>query len=481
LCLLDVSKIDGTTYLIFPISPQDIDPTGSLPATARRSRRNTNSSYRTPANAPVAAAVATSRHDFSLGVLTRKFLNLLNSSGGTLDLNAAVTGLGVQKRRIYDITNVLEGIGVVVKSGKNIVTFAPGIGNEYVPPASTGNDAMVEDSDANVDALRRQVEVLRATERELDKYSSALWDNISAVASHRINKLRLYITDADIESLPMVGPADQVIAILAPQGTSLQVPESGPDGYPKQNRIIVCSRRDPVEIWQIQGIQGGIGMDAAATGTFTADAAHQQPPMSPTVLQPPSEGAPRPGIPSSLPMPPSAASPDAGMLYTSHPSIAGLSPGMYLPHCLPQPPLPRASLHTVTLAAGQQSLGMAPRRVPNLTSPASAVAGWGGGGNGNVTAQIAGETRKYGENATQKGCSLDETATAPHAKEAAARVPSSQEALRKSAPATLLQESMPETALLSQMGNVQAVIDPEAWFAVDTQPQEVGLVGLGFG
>ena len=29
--------------------------------------------------------------------------------------------LGVQKRRIYDITNVLEGIGYIEKNGKNIV------------------------------------------------------------------------------------------------------------------------------------------------------------------------------------------------------------------------------------------------------------------------------------------------------------------------------------------------------------------------
>ena len=50
------------------------------------------------------------RQDNSLGVLTKKFVNLIKSSPDhTIDLNEAVKELNVQKRRIYDITNVLEG------------------------------------------------------------------------------------------------------------------------------------------------------------------------------------------------------------------------------------------------------------------------------------------------------------------------------------------------------------------------------------
>lgn len=51
------------------------------------------------------------RHDNSLSVLTKKFVELIKSSPNlTLDLNEAVKELNVQKRRIYDITNVLEGM-----------------------------------------------------------------------------------------------------------------------------------------------------------------------------------------------------------------------------------------------------------------------------------------------------------------------------------------------------------------------------------
>lgn len=54
------------------------------------------------------------RQDNSLSVLTKKFIELIKSSENcTIDLNQAVDELGVQKRRIYDITNVLEGINYV--------------------------------------------------------------------------------------------------------------------------------------------------------------------------------------------------------------------------------------------------------------------------------------------------------------------------------------------------------------------------------
>jgi transcription factor E2F3 len=35
--------------------------------------------------------------------------------------------LGIQKRRIYDITNVLEGIGYIEKLGKNLMKWVGGI------------------------------------------------------------------------------------------------------------------------------------------------------------------------------------------------------------------------------------------------------------------------------------------------------------------------------------------------------------------
>ena len=60
------------------------------------------------------AAASSQRYDSSLGLLTKRFVALIKGApSGILDLNQAATQLEVQKRRIYDITNVLEGIGLI--------------------------------------------------------------------------------------------------------------------------------------------------------------------------------------------------------------------------------------------------------------------------------------------------------------------------------------------------------------------------------
>lgn len=60
--------------------------------------------------------IASSRYDTSLGLLTKKFVDLLETTDdGIIDLNVASVQLNVQKRRIYDVVNVLEGIGILEK------------------------------------------------------------------------------------------------------------------------------------------------------------------------------------------------------------------------------------------------------------------------------------------------------------------------------------------------------------------------------
>lgn len=53
-----------------------------------------------------------------------------DSKTGTIDLNEARIIMNVKKRRIYDITNVLEGINYVAKLQKNTIKWI----GEYQDP-----------------------------------------------------------------------------------------------------------------------------------------------------------------------------------------------------------------------------------------------------------------------------------------------------------------------------------------------------------
>ncbi|CAG8755430.1 6055_t:CDS:2, partial [Acaulospora morrowiae] len=93
-------------------------------ALRRKQASKKQSPLDSPTNDNVSGNAGSCRYDSSLGLLTKKFVNLLKEAkDGDLDLNTAATALQVQKRRIYDITNVLEGIGLIEKNTKNHVRW----------------------------------------------------------------------------------------------------------------------------------------------------------------------------------------------------------------------------------------------------------------------------------------------------------------------------------------------------------------------
>ena len=60
----------------------------------------------------------------TLFTLTKSFIEVLKSSNGKMiELSTVEKKLGVNKRRLYDIANVLAGIGFIERSGKSLIKW----------------------------------------------------------------------------------------------------------------------------------------------------------------------------------------------------------------------------------------------------------------------------------------------------------------------------------------------------------------------
>ncbi|XP_041973702.1 transcription factor E2F2 [Aricia agestis] len=158
-----------------------------------------------------------SRFDTSLGLLTKKFVALLKSSqNGVLDLNLAAERLSVQKRRIYDITNVLEGIGILEKRSKNNIQWKCGVDG-----GGCGEEGRAR-------RLRREVRALTEREAQVGRALTAAEHALARLSAE--HGARAYITYADLRSIRDFRN-QTVIPIKAPPDTRLSVPHPDEKGY----------------------------------------------------------------------------------------------------------------------------------------------------------------------------------------------------------------------------------------------------------
>ncbi|KAL5169661.1 Transcription factor E2FB [Glycine soja] len=181
------------------------------------------------------------RYDSSLGLLTKKFINLIKQAeDGILDLNKAADTLEVQKRRIYDITNVLEGIGLIEKKLKNRIQWK---GLDVSRPG---------EADDSFPSLQAEVENLTMKERQLDEQIREMQERLRDLSEDENNDKLLFVTEEDIKNLPCF-QNETLIAIKAPHGTTLEVPD--PDeavDYPQRRyRIVLRSTMGPIDLYLV--------------------------------------------------------------------------------------------------------------------------------------------------------------------------------------------------------------------------------------
>ncbi|XP_066917575.1 transcription factor E2F2-like isoform X2 [Clytia hemisphaerica] len=182
------------------------------------------------------------RYETSLGILTKRFVSLLRSStNGILDLNNAAEILDVQKRRIYDITNVLEGIGVIEKNSKNNIKW---VGAKHLEKTDETNSPQEEAViGAKLLTLHQEISDLRLAESRLDELIEDCQGEMKhCSAAKHVNK-HSYVTYQDIRGVQDFNDKT-VIAIKAPPETKLEVPDPA-----ESIQIWLKSNNGPIDVY----------------------------------------------------------------------------------------------------------------------------------------------------------------------------------------------------------------------------------------
>ncbi|TKC42649.1 hypothetical protein EI555_004959, partial [Monodon monoceros] len=194
-----------------------------------------------------------SRYETSLNLTTKRFLELLSrSADGVVDLNWAAEVLKVQKRRIYDITNVLEGIQLIAKKSKNHIQW---LGSH----AAVGIGGRLE-------GLTQDLQQLQESERQLDHLIHIIAD-----------------------------PAEQMVMVIkAPPETQLQAVDSS-----ETFQISLKSKQGPIDVFLCPEESAG-GISPGKTSSQGAASGEEDRAADPATTVPPPPSSP-PSSPATDP------------------------------------------------------------------------------------------------------------------------------------------------------------------------------------
>ena len=159
----------------------------------------------------------------TLITLTQDFLNVLTSSEGKeVDLSQLENDLGVSKRRLYDVTNVLAGIGIIERSGKAKVKWI-----------GSGNDEQNEQLMSQIKEKEKEVdEMLSFVDNQLEQiYSSPEMQQYGWVTKDDILTLSQKM---NVSMFSLIGPSDLTILY--------------PDDDEGTNRLICTSEKGGIEL-----------------------------------------------------------------------------------------------------------------------------------------------------------------------------------------------------------------------------------------
>lgn len=177
------------------------------------------------------------RDETSLYTLSRRFIRLLyRCPEHHLCISQAAEILGVGKRRIYDITNVLEGLGMVSKWSVNSVKWVKKGFDEVV--SSESNDEIINN------VARKRSSESAQLDREIEDLHAQI-ENLSLEAKNLDNA---YVTYGDIQRL-RVFKSKLAFALKAPSDSTMECPR-----YEKgAHRLRIITDSGQISVYYVTG------------------------------------------------------------------------------------------------------------------------------------------------------------------------------------------------------------------------------------
>lgn len=160
------------------------------------------------------------KQENSLGQLTRNFLQYIKKKGRVnININDLVKDLNVKKRRIYDITNVLQGIGYIEKNGKNEIIWTKSYNNQT---NISNMDSVPENYLSNYNNLKQKLEELKKEDKEIEDELNKYREEFNDISKKKDFPKYGYITFDDMTNLSKNDKLDFMI-IKATKGTVINV------------------------------------------------------------------------------------------------------------------------------------------------------------------------------------------------------------------------------------------------------------------
>lgn len=165
------------------------------------------------------------KQDNSLSQLTQSFLYYIKKKGRVrISINELVEDLNVKKRRIYDITNVLQGIGYLQKIGKNEILWIKDSNSISIPNCtnSSKDEMASENYISNLNQLKKELEDLKTQKNNIEENLNKYREEFKLISEKNEFPKYGYITFNDIAELSKNEKVNFML-IKAPKGTLINV------------------------------------------------------------------------------------------------------------------------------------------------------------------------------------------------------------------------------------------------------------------